>query len=54
MKYTYKEIATSFELWGEYVDPNQTMSEDEFHQISVNKKIKMQEAMYGKQGYIED
>jgi hypothetical protein len=31
---TYDEIASSFNLWGEYVDPDATTSEEEFDAMS--------------------
>ena len=29
-KHTYEEIADSYRLWAEYVDPNGEMTEEEF------------------------
>lgn len=46
--YSYEQIAEDFELWGEYVDPNATMTEQEFDELSTDDKVKMQEEMFGK------
>lgn len=46
--YSYEQIAEDFELWGEYVDPNATMTEQEFDEMSTDEKVKMQEDMFGK------
>ncbi len=35
------EIATSFELWGEYVDPGGTMSEEEFNALGIDERLKL-------------
>ena len=47
--YTYEEIAESYGLWCDYVDPMATMTEEEFNELSTEEKIKMQEDMFGKE-----
>jgi len=53
-KRTYEQTAESYELWCDYVDPNATMTEEEFNELSTEEKIKMQEDMFGKEDGIED
>jgi len=36
-----QEIATSFSLWGEYVDPDATMSEEEFNALGIDERLKL-------------
>lgn len=45
--YTYEQIAEDFDLWGEYVDPNATMSEKEFDEMTTEDKVQMQVDMFG-------
>lgn len=47
--YTYREIAEDFGLWSEYVDPMGTTSEDEFEQMSIEEKIKIQIDCFGEE-----
>lgn len=46
-QYTYEEIASDYELWADYVDPNATMTEKEFSELSVEEKVEMQKEMFG-------
>ena len=48
-QYSYEQIAQDYELWAEYVDPNATMTEEEFDELSTEEKVKMQEQMFGKE-----
>lgn len=48
-KPTYEQIANDFNLWGEYVDPDATMTEEKFDGLSVEEKIEMQVEMFGKE-----
>jgi hypothetical protein len=36
---TYAQIASSHDLWGQYVDPHVTISEEEFNAISHADKV---------------
>lgn len=46
MRYTMAEIAEDYELWEEYVDPGATMTQQEFDELSVDEKIKIQREMF--------
>lgn len=46
-KYTYEEIADDFRLWGEYMDPNAEMTEEEFQTLSTEEKVAMQVEAFG-------
>lgn len=46
-KYTYQQIAESWELWCEYVDTNATMSKETFDALSTEDKVQMQIDMFG-------
>lgn len=48
-KPTYEQIAKSFDLWGEYVDPQATMTQEQFDAMSVKEKIKIQIDLYGEE-----
>ena len=39
MLYTCEDKASNFELWGEYIDPDATMSELEFNALTVDEKL---------------
>lgn len=41
-----EEIATDYDLWEQYADPQGTMSEAEFDALSVDEKIKMLHEMF--------
>ena len=45
---SYREIAEDFSLWQDYVDTLGTISEADFDNLSVNKKISMIEECFGK------
>jgi hypothetical protein len=53
-KYTYEQVAKNFELWGEYVDTDANMTEEEFDALSTEEKVEMQEEMFGKEEDEED
>ena len=44
---TYREIAHEYKLWGEYVDPEGTMDEQEFENMSEGEKIALQVDIWG-------
>ena len=48
-KHSYAEVANDYELWGEYVDPDATMKEEEFDNLSEEEKVAMQVEMFGKE-----
>lgn len=39
MKPTYAQIATDYRLWGEYIDPSNTMTESEFDAMPATERI---------------
>ena len=39
MSYTNEQIAKSWDLWGEYIDPLMAFSYEEFLELSINEKI---------------
>lgn len=45
-KHTNEEIASDFDLWGEYVDPHATMTEEQFEEMSVEEKVKIIEDIW--------
>lgn len=44
---SYTEIANDYNLWGEYVDPQATMTEDEFNEMTEAEKVEMQKDLFG-------
>ncbi len=44
---TYTEIADSFALWAEYVDPSATMTEAEFDAMDVDDRMAIIETCFG-------
>ncbi|MBN9461040.1 MAG: hypothetical protein J0H00_07410 [Burkholderiales bacterium] len=46
-KPNFIDIAESFELWSEYVDPDATMTRAEFDDLPVAAKIKLQAEAFG-------
>ncbi|MDP5916574.1 hypothetical protein P3863_05740 [Pseudomonas aeruginosa] len=46
-QYTYEQIAENFALWGEFVDPNAEMTEEEFNSLSTEEKVAMQVEAFG-------
>lgn len=48
-KYSYTETATDWNLWTEYVDPEATMTEEEFNELSVEEKVAMQVQCFGQE-----
>ncbi|ADU15524.1 MULTISPECIES: hypothetical protein [Pseudomonas aeruginosa group] len=49
-QHTYEEIAEDFRLWGEYMDPNAEMTEEEFQALSTDEKVAMQVEAFGMEG----
>lgn len=49
MNPTYEEIARDCNLWGEYVDTNAEMTEDEFDAMPVNEKLSVISACFGEE-----
>lgn len=48
-RYTYEEIAESFSLWQEYVDPGALMDESEFESMPISERIQFQVNCFGPQ-----
>lgn len=44
---TNYEIANDYGLWGEYVDPQATMSEEQFYALSVSERLAMITECFG-------
>lgn len=44
-KYTNDQIASDYQLWGEYADPGNTMTEEEFNEMSYAEKIEILESL---------
>lgn len=53
-QYTMAEIAEDYELWGEFVDPQSTMTEEEFDALSIEEKVAMQREMFPYEAAEED
>lgn len=47
MKPTYTQIAQSFDLWIDYVDPLDTMTRDEFDIMPLADRIALIETIFG-------
>lgn len=45
--YTYKEIANNYELWCEYVDPDGVITNEEFYEMTIEEKVKIQQDCFG-------
>ena len=45
-RYTMTEIAEDSNLWGEYVDTQATMTEEQFNALSIEEKVQMQREMF--------
>ena len=43
---TCEEIASNFDLWGEYVDPDATMTEQEFEEMSIEEGLGIIHALF--------
>ena len=43
---TCRQIAESFSLWGEYVDPNGNMTEAEFDALTSDEKVAQIHGMF--------
>lgn len=48
-QYTYEQIATDFRLWGEYMDPNAEMTQEEFDSMSTEEKVQLQVEAFGEE-----
>jgi hypothetical protein len=48
-KITRIEMASDYELWVEYVDPDGVVSQEEFDAMSVAERIAMIEEVFGKE-----
>jgi len=53
-KHTYEQTAEDYELWCEYVDPEGTMTEAEFDELSTEEKIQIQIKCFGKEEKVSD
>ena len=49
MKYSYRDIANSFGLWSEYIDPIGLDSRETFDNKSEREKIGIIEECFGKE-----
>ena len=47
MTHTHKELATDWDLWSDYVDPNATMTIDEFRAMTIDERIALIEETFG-------
>jgi len=47
--YTYQECAENFEIWAEYVDPDGTMTREEFDEMTTENKIQICVDCFGKE-----
>jgi len=52
--HTMAEIAEDYELWMEFVDPDATMTEEEFDALSTEEKIAMQREIFPYEAAEED
>lgn len=46
---TYEQVAESYDLWGEYVDPHAAMTEEQFNQMTTEKKVEVQVEIWGEE-----
>jgi hypothetical protein len=44
---TYEQIARNYQLWGEYVDPMATMTEEEFDALEIEDRLKIMVDCFG-------
>jgi hypothetical protein len=44
---TIEQIAADYELWQEYVDPNDTMSREEFDELSYDDRVEFMRDIWG-------
>lgn len=42
-----QKIADDYALWCQYVDPGQTMTEEEFNDMTDEEKLEMQDDIFG-------
>jgi hypothetical protein len=47
MKYSYQQIAKSYSLWEEYVDPSGLTTEEDFDAMTDDEKIEFQIKCFG-------
>ena len=45
--YTREQIAADWNLWREYVDPDGTMTREEFDAMTLEQAMKIQEECFG-------
>lgn len=45
--HTYEKIASSYQLWKEFVDPHNTMTQAEFDALTTKQKVEIQVAAFG-------
>ncbi|WP_167595299.1 hypothetical protein [Chromobacterium subtsugae] len=45
--HTYEQIASDFQLWGEYFDTAAEMTEEEFNAMSTEDKVALQVQAFG-------
>lgn len=53
-RYTYAEIASDYNLWREYVDPDGELSEAEFDALSLAETLKIMEECFGPEPYARE
>lgn len=46
-KYTNAEIAASLNLWNEYFNTSAVLTDEEFHEMSYDERLKMLIAAFG-------
>jgi hypothetical protein len=46
-KLTYEQISRNFQLWGEYVDPMATMTEEEFNETDLEQRLQIMVDCFG-------
>ncbi len=46
-QFTYAEIANSWSLWIEYVDPDGNMTREEFDAMTTEQKVSLQAESFG-------
>lgn len=51
---TYAQVASDYNLWGQYVDPQNTMTEEEFDNMSFEELLQMEIEIFGPEPEEED
>lgn len=49
MRHTYRQIATNYDLWGRYVDPQGLDTEEAFHAMTMGDKMALQATCFGEE-----